>query len=72
MRGLLGNEELLVRALNDFHASSVLVLLRDVWREVSRVVWCSRVTVCGVCGLGGGVEIGGSLFKAKIDGWRKA
>lgn len=71
MRALLGKEELLVRALKDFHASSVLFLLREVWRVVSKVDWCSRVRVLGC--FGGFVEGcgGGSFFKAKIEGWRK-
>lgn len=71
VRGLLGNEEQFVRALKDFHASSVLLALREAWRVVSRVDLCSRVRVCGVWSLWDFGESGGSLFKAKIDGCRK-
>lgn len=74
MRGLHGNEALLVRVLKDFHAWSVLLSLRDDWRVDSRVAWCSEVRVSGVgprvldgCDDGGGW----SLFRAKMEGWRK-
>lgn len=71
VRGLLGNEEQLVRVLNDFHASSVLLALRDARRVASRVDRRSRVRVCGVGSCWGLEGSGGSLFRAKIDGWRK-
>lgn len=73
MRGLLGNEELLVRVLKDFHASSVLLCWRDVWRVDSREDWCSWVRVSGDWdwGLGLGSDWGWGLFRVKIEGWRK-
>lgn len=50
VRDLLGKAELPVRVLKDFHASSVLWVIRDLWRVVSRVVMWSGARV-----LGGGV-----------------
>ena len=69
---LLGKVELPVRVLNSFQASSVSLVRRELWMEVSSEAISLRVRV-----LGGGVgrlvreEGGGLLLRAKIDGGRK-
>lgn len=74
MSGLLGKEEQLVSVLNDFHASSVLLLKRDCWRVASRLdLWscetefevrCSwEFRLIASCSRAG-------LLSAKIEGWR--
>lgn len=72
VRGLLGKEEQLVRVLNDFHASSVLLAERDSWRVASRLdfwAWETEFAVVfGVIGSCGGVVV--VRLSAKIEGWR--
>lgn len=82
MSGLLGKDELVVRVLKDFHASSVLLLDKDVWRVVSREDFCSWDRDFGVvigsllwggccCCCCCSCDWDGVLCKAKIEGWRK-
>lgn len=54
MRDLLGKEEVFVRDLNVFQASSVLAAEREWCRVVSRVFLCS-----GVKGVGGLLDVVG-------------
>ncbi|CAN6675820.1 unnamed protein product [Malus baccata var. baccata] len=71
-RDLRGKAEVPVKVLKDFQASSVLWVMRDLWRAVSRAAMWSGERV-----LGGGVgrspwdwreeEGGGSLLRAKIE-----
>lgn len=61
----------MVRALKDFHASSVLLVRRDLWRVVWRLeTWEGERQVGG---FGDFSQMGWGLFlvKAKTEGWRK-
>ena len=64
---LLGKEELVVRALKDFQASSVLLVERDVLSADSRSSRAGFWRGLGDCGRGGK----GVGLREKSDGWRK-
>lgn len=67
---LLGKAELVVRALKDFQASSVLLVERDAWSAASRTSGAGFWRGLGDRGCGGcgGEGIG---VREKSDGWRK-
>ena len=71
VRDLLGKAEFPVRVLKDFHASSVLAVMIDWWRVVSRVAIWSAVKACVGGFWEGGEGGGGVLLRAKTEGWRK-
>jgi len=68
VRGLGGKAWWVVRALKDFHASSVLLLMRDLWRVVWRVESWEVERQVGA--FGEASEMGCCLFlvRAKIEG----
>lgn len=69
-RDLLGKVELVVRALKDFQASSVLLVERDVWSADSRSSGAGLWRGLGDVGCGDrGAE--GIGLREKSDGWRK-
>lgn len=69
-RDLLGKVELVVRALKDFQASSVLLVERDVWSADSRSSGAGLWRGLGDVGCGGRGDEGVGL-REKSDGWRK-
>lgn len=67
---LLGKAELLVRILKDFHASSVSLVMRDLFRVFCKVATCSGVKdFGGVVGrlMGSGEEDEGFLLRSKRE-----
>jgi len=71
VRGLGGKAWWVVRALKDFHASSVLLLRRDLWRVLSRVESWEAERQVGT--FGEDSEMGCCLFllRPNTEGWRK-